>query len=233
MNSEDLEITAASINNCTVLVLIDNSSSMGVVKNALLPGLNSFFEKLTSIGVEFKYTVATFNSSLNYLCKNKSSKEFTKFEEYNTSGCTALYDSINNMIESQVLINSNNCILYVLTDGFDNASVNCDSYVIKKKIEGLKKDNNWNFILTGAEIDSDNLGNEIGIDNTKNFEKKDISEIMNEVSYSISRCISGEQSISEIKLEESLSITSEISTSNIDFELVSSPPVLNFSKSIG
>ena len=123
METLDKKFTAAEIHDMKrkvvkITTLLDNSTSMDkevltdkevldkkmvAFKKVFVQAVNKFFQNLIDTGCEFEYDIVTFNTSINYLHKNKSSKEFIPIdEEYNASGCTAFYDSVGKVIKNQL-----------------------------------------------------------------------------------------------------------------------------------
>ena len=220
------QFTAAQLNDMTtrkvkLSLLLDNSTSMDkniLVEDKMVPfktvfvkAVNKFFQSLIDIGCIFEYDIVSFNTSTKYLHRNKSSKEFIPIDgEYETGGCTAFYDSVGEVIKNQIKLDKEKeniiiNILLVITDGEDNSSsrMSCDS--LKTLIDDVEKNNNYKVILFGTEIDTHSLGNKIGLSHqtTVNFEKTEegINNIMAEASYSVSRCITGETNIKNLKID--------------------------------
>jgi len=222
-----------------VTVLLDKSSSMGQkvsvdstdickmvpFKDFLVKAVNKFIEDLIKSG-EFEYNILTFNTVIEYLCENMSSKDFISIGEYMTSGNTAFYDSVGKVIKDQINhkkekgIEIKN-ILLVITDGYDNSSTTMSCLDLKDLITKVEKNHNFKVILLGTEINTHSLGNNIGLcpQTSASFDKTEegINNIMAEVSYSVGRCIT-EGDIKDLKINSSI----ERPTGNTDDDTISS-----------
>ena len=227
MEQLDKKFTAAEINDMSsqlvkVTLLLDNSTSMNNpegFKNGLVNGVNNFFEYLISTNCVFEYDIVTFNTSIQYLHRNKLSKDFSQIDkEYTASGCTAFYDSVGKVIKNQRNLDKEKVdkekvdikiinILLVVTDGLDNSSTIMSSDSLKTLIEDVEKNNNFKVILLGTEIDTGGLAHNIGLckQTSASFEKTEqgINNIMSEVSYSVGRCITSEIDVKDLKINNS------------------------------
>ena len=91
-------------------------------------------------------------------------------KDYYVGGCTALYDALGNTIQSIKKQDTDKVLFIIITDGYENASKEYKKEDIKRLI---KKNNDYEFIYIGADIDSYAAGNNIGIKSTNiaNFKK--------------------------------------------------------------
>lgn len=221
-NTLKKKFTAAEINDMIlqkvkVTLLLDNSNSMDnkvpsknnimvPFKKVFVEAVNKFFQNLIDTGCQFEYDIVTFNTSIDYLHRNKLSTEFNSIDnEYETKGWTSFYDSVGEVIKNLEKDNIIN-ILLIVTDGEDNSSTVMTSYTLKTLIDDVEKNNNCKVILLGTEIDTYGLGQKIGLSkqNSVGFEKTEegICNIMSDVSYSVGRCITGEIDIKDLEIKK-------------------------------
>lgn len=198
------EVNDMILNKIKVTLLLDNSTSMEPVKKVFVEAVNKFVQNLIDTGCQFEYDIVTFNTSIDYLHRNKLSTEFNSIDdEYKTKGRTSFYDSVGEVIKNQNKKIKN--ILLIVTDGEDNSSTVMTSDTLKTLINDVEKNNNYKVILLGTEIDTDGLGQKIGLSkqNSVGFEKTEegICNIMSGVSYSVGRCITGEIDIKDLAIK--------------------------------
>jgi hypothetical protein len=109
-------------------------------------------------------------------------------EDYQPSGCTALYDAIGVSIEHIEMIHKyarpedvpENTIFVIMTDGLENASVKYRRDSIKKLISRKQEENKWEFIFLGANIDAAEEACSIGISRNRaaNFHADSVGQAM-------------------------------------------------------
>ncbi len=97
-------------------------------------------------------------------------------DEYFARGCTALMDAIGKTIVTmdKTVPFNHKVIFVIMTDGLENASREYDRKKVKKLIESHP---HWEFVFLGANIDSYQEGQSIGISKNKiaNFNKNEKS----------------------------------------------------------
>ena len=155
-----------------VVFIIDKSGSMAGSEEHTISSFNEYLMKEKKNSFKTNITTILFSDEHQYLHKRipvSDVKELT-IEEYNVGGCTALYDSLGDGIKYIEKENCDKVLFIIITDGYENASRKYNKNYIKKLI---KEHNNWEFIYIGADIDSYEAGNEIGIKkaNIANYKK--------------------------------------------------------------
>ncbi len=170
--------TITNENRTTYAIWIgDRSGSMLPLEDAHRKGYDDFVkEQKKEKGGAFFLTTITFDDKIDYIEDNtpiEKVKEATK-TSFSARGSTALYDAIGEGIEHMMKIyNKNNesnkfCnyIIIIMTDGYENASVNYSKSKIKQMIEDCKmKDISVKF--TGANQNAEQSGSQMGIDQTQ------------------------------------------------------------------
>lgn len=177
----------------SIVFVMDSSGSMSNMGEEPLQGLNSFYEKQKESG-EFTSTLVFFSNEVKFHHQNLTGKDVPTItnQEYVPSGMTALYDAIGDSIELQKSQKTDNVVFVILTDGHENASRKFTRGKIKNMIEEMEKEHNWVFIYLGANQDSFEVGNSIGIRHTADYEYSPDGclNIMRTVSDTVSRCVS-------------------------------------------
>ena len=160
-------------NNVTELVFIlDRSGSMSGLESDTIGGFNSMIEKQR--GQEGKCFVSTilFDNVSEVIHDRVALSEVKPMteKEYFVRGCTALIDAIGGAIDHIAKIHKyaraedvpSHTMFVITTDGLENASCKYSSDKVKKMIE-RKKEEGWEFLFIGANIDSVETAKHFGI----------------------------------------------------------------------
>ena len=165
-----------------IVLIIDKSGSMGAIKDDAIGGFNSFLAEQKKIDRQANVTFVLFDDRYQLIHDGKDIREVEELtgETYQPSGTTALLDAVGRTVdrvgerldaleESQ---KPENVIVFILTDGKENASSDYDRDTIKEMIEHQESKYSWEFIYGGANQDAFAEAGGIGIkdENTFNFE---------------------------------------------------------------
>lgn len=197
--------------NFSIIFIMDESGSMSNMGDEPWQGLNNFVKKQKESNSNFNFTLIFFNSEVRFIYKNLESEEIPILskKDYNPNDTTALYDAIGKGIEYQKTQNMENVIFVILTDGHENCSREYNKKTIQKMISDLEKNNKWKFVYLGANQDSFEVGQGIGIHNSCNYDytPQGLRNVMRNVSASICKTISGENDNIVLEKEEKLDDT--------------------------
>ncbi len=161
-------------NNLTELVFIlDRSGSMSGLESDTIGGFNSLIEKQKKEDGEcFVSTVLFDNVSevIHDRVRLTDIKEMTE-RDYTVRGCTALIDALGGAIHHIGNIHKyarpedvpEHTMFVIITDGIENASHIYSSDKVKKMIKNQKEKYGWEFLFIGANIDSVETANNLGI----------------------------------------------------------------------
>ena len=179
----------------SILFIFDQSASMISLGSEPTESMGAFYDNQKKTGKKFLSTLATFNSTVNFIHKNINGDEIEiKNSDFCPQGMTALYDAICESINYQKTVKTNNVICVILTDGLENSSNKYNSHDVKKLIEEMENDHKWVFIYLGANQDSFAVSRSLGINPrfSANYEYSPcgLNEIMRGVSDTVSRCVS-------------------------------------------
>ena len=155
-----------------VVFILDKSGSMGGQEKNTISSFNEYLEKEKKNNYKTFITTVLFSDNYNILHNRIEVSKVKKMTEkdYYVGGCTALYDALGNTIQSIKKQDTDKVLFIIITDGYENASKEYKKEDIKRLI---KKNNDYEFIYIGADIDSYAAGNNIGIKSTNiaNFKK--------------------------------------------------------------
>jgi uncharacterized protein YegL len=163
-----------------IVAILDKSGSMEDLTNDTIGGFNSFLKEQKEIPGEAVLTTVLFNNSYTLLHDRvniKNVKPMTN-KEYIAQGSTALLDAMGKTINDIGLKLNNTAenerpgkvIFFIITDGEENASAEFSNEKIKEMVELQKNKYSWEFIFLGANVDSFNVANSIGISADRAFD---------------------------------------------------------------
>ncbi|MBQ7719975.1 MAG: VWA domain-containing protein [Clostridia bacterium] len=159
--------------NLTELVFIlDRSGSMSSLKSDTVGGFNSMLEKQKKNEGEALVTTVLFNNEIAYVHDRAviSSVRPMTDDDYVPAGTTALIDAIGETVRHISDIHKyareedvpEHTMFIITTDGLENASHRFSSDEVKKMIVE-KKEEGWEFLFLGANIDAVETAKRFGI----------------------------------------------------------------------
>ena len=151
-----------------VVFILDRSGSMSGLESDTIGGYNSLLEKQKENEEKVKVTTVLFDDRYELL-HNREDIENVKpmtSEEYYVRGCTALYDAVGKTINLIKNTRSGKVLFVITTDGLENASREFRGSDIRRMIS-RQKEKGWEFLFLGANIDSAETAERIGIDRSR------------------------------------------------------------------
>ncbi len=160
-------------NNITEIVFIlDRSGSMSGLEKDTIGGFNSMIEKQKKQDGKAYVSTILFDHESIVLHDRLPLEQIKPMTEndYTVRGCTALLDAIGGAVKHISNIHRyarpedvpEHTMFVITTDGLENASRRYNSRDIKKMIE-RKKEEGWEFLFIGANIDAIETANTYGI----------------------------------------------------------------------
>lgn len=197
-----------------IILIVDKSGSMYGTETDTIGSINKFIEDQKALEGTAEFGIVQFNDFVDELniINLKDAKNLTS-ETYVTGGCTALNDAIGKVVTEYGNILNNrheedkpeNIIICITTDGYENSSKEYTKEKIKEIINHQQDVYNWKFLFFGANIDSFDEGQKIGISRnvTSNWVVSPVGTqaLYNTASYTVS-CLRGGQPIENINVEE-------------------------------
>ena len=147
-------------NKMDIVFILDKSGSMYDYEQDTIGNYNSYIDSQREKNVNV--TTVLFDDKYKMILKRENIKNVKPLttEDYQASGCTALYDAIGKTINFMDEQKPEKTIFIITTDGYENASIEYSRKQIKKMIE---EHDNWEFIYLGTDIDSYTASASIGI----------------------------------------------------------------------
>lgn len=147
------------------LIILDESGSMGVIKEATLNGFNELARKIMSISdespdQEHLISLVTFNGKgIKERLLNQPIVELTKLNDktYIPDSTTPMYDAICKSVlrlkRELYGLEQFGVLVTIITYGIENTSQEFSHKETKLLIEDMSEDRRWGFGLIGANID--------------------------------------------------------------------------------
>ena len=186
-------------NDTTELVFIlDRSGSMAGLEDDTIGGFNAMIEKQKAQEGACLVTTVLFDHEILTLHDRVPLADIRPLTraDYTVRGCTALIDAIGSTVTKIDAIHRYlrtedipaNVMFVITTDGLENASKEYSSDQVKKMIEA-HKEQGWEFLFIGANIDAVETAKHFGIasDRAVNYraDKKGTSVVFNAVSKAV------------------------------------------------
>lgn len=161
-------------NNFVELIFIlDRSGSMRGLEADTVGGFNSMIEKQKQLEGNVKVSTVIFNQRSTVLHDRQDINEIgeLKVEDFNVSGTTALLDAVGRSIRHIKRIYADTLcehrpkkvIFMITTDGMENASREFSYKNVKRSIDRVTEEYNWEILFMAANIDSVSEASKMGI----------------------------------------------------------------------
>ena len=160
------------------LIILDASGSMYSIRNEAIAGVVETIQTIRTAQDENEdneqlFSLVVFNGK--HIATVYDRMPITKVSDFNEQDYqptdnTPLYDAMGNSITNlNRYINENdNVLVTIITDGYENASVEWNHQRVFQLVEDLKK-KNWLFTYIGANQDALAVARDMGIDHSMNF----------------------------------------------------------------
>ena len=160
--------------NLTELVFIlDKSGSMAGLVDDTIGGYNALLEKNREAEGEALVSTVLFDNSSQVLHDRVDIAQVRPLtrKDYQPGGCTALLDAVGGAISYHQTVRKilpaelhpAHTLFCITTDGYENASCRYDYKQVKRLIEAAKEQG-WEFMFLGANIDVAAEAGKLGID---------------------------------------------------------------------
>lgn len=157
-----------------LVCILDKSGSMCGYESDTIGGFNGMLASQRKLPGTCHVTTILFDNRVSLLhnrCDIREMKDMTE-ADYQPDGCTAMLDAIGMGIHHMVKhlqklkedARPDHVIFFITTDGMENASRFYSQRDVKKMIEHEKEKYGWQFIFSGADIDVEEIAEELSID---------------------------------------------------------------------
>lgn len=161
-----------------VVMLLDESGSMGCHRKSVVDSFNSYTEELKN-GTKrcflslFKFDQRHNAPILRKVFENRKVKECyaLTMSQYEPHGGTPLLDAVGSLIKKtkRRLPKDAKVLFVVHTDGQENASHQYNQERVKNLIHRMENKRGWTFVYLGEGATAWNAGYDFGIQNVANF----------------------------------------------------------------
>lgn len=159
-----------------LVFILDKSGSMHGLEKDTIGGYNAMLEKQRLMEDECVITTVLFCDQYELLHDRIDARAISPIteEEYSVGGATALLDAIGrtlHKIESAQAhtaeeFRADKVMVVIITDGYENASREYSGAAVRQMI-GRLKEQGWEFVFLGANIDAVETASQFGIDATR------------------------------------------------------------------
>lgn len=179
-----------------IICILDKSGSMQTLQSETIVGLNQFIMEQKKEEGKCNFTLVQFNQDVVLEIKRQPIREVALLNtsSYQPSGYTALLDAVGHTLkeamETVFLLHGNgnpdNVLVFIITDGMENASKHYSKEQINKMVVNLTINKGWEFQFFGANIDVFGEAQNIGITRDKadtwDYNQEGVKEMMNKMS---------------------------------------------------
>lgn len=158
-----------------VVFILDKSGSMYGLSSDTIGGFNAMLKKQRALEGPCRVTTVLFNHDYHVLHDRRpieTVKPLTH-RDYTTDGTTALLDAIGRTIKHfDELAHApkarlENVLFVIITDGMENDSRYYGAAQIRSMIRARRKEQKWEFLFLGANIDAVETAESYGIEKEK------------------------------------------------------------------
>lgn len=157
-----------------LVFILDKSGSMAGLEADTVGGFNAMIDRQKKEEGEALVTTVLFANSADTVHDRVPVEKVGPMDGriYSVGGCTALLDAVGQTAERIALIHKyarsedvpEKTVFVITTDGMENASRSHTYKTVKSIIEERKKNDGWEFIFLGANIDAAKTAGTMGID---------------------------------------------------------------------
>jgi hypothetical protein len=184
---------------CEIVIVLDESGSMGSCKSDTIGGVNLFLDNQKKIKGEVWVTLVKFSDYYKMVNDAVPLDQVAYLNEnnYTPSYSTALLDAVGKIIniigkrlaDTPETERPERVIFAVITDGYENSSREFTRSQVFQMVTHQKEKYSWEFIFLGADIDA--WGEEIGITMNVNIHKNDLKRSFKGLSHHVLYCRMG------------------------------------------
>lgn len=167
-------------NKIRVEFILDESGSMAHQRKTVINGFNEQVQEMRKEElkneVEYSVSLTKFSTETKVVFANRPLAEVKEItlEDYNPGGGTALYDAVGERIDTAEE-GEQNVLVYIYTDGEENASKKVTHAAVKALID-IRQKQGWGFTYFGADMDAAAEAAKIGVLNAVAYSSNNTNE---------------------------------------------------------
>jgi len=156
-----------------LIFILDRSGSMGGLESDTIGGFNATISDQKKIDGETRVTTILFDNFFEVLHDRINLQDIAPLtdKDYFVRGSTALYDAValgirkiaNVQKQTMPEGRADKVIMVITTDGYENSSRETNAAMLHKMIDDCKQEG-WEFLFLGADIDAQAAAGAIGIE---------------------------------------------------------------------
>jgi hypothetical protein len=165
-NAAELVKPVEHSDNYKIVIVLDESGSMGHIKNDIITSINELIKEQKNIpDRKCNFTLVKFADSTKKLINNINLDNVSELtsKDYEPNGSTALYDAIGETIN--LFRYETNVLMVVVTDGEENASKSYTSEIITSMLAEKQKYRGWTYIYMCNDLKTSSQGTKLGLEN--------------------------------------------------------------------
>ena len=157
-----------------LVFILDASGSMQAFVDDTVGGYNSMLQKQREIEGEAIVSTVLFNTQSRVVHDRVALGEVSEMtkKDYQTYGCTAMLDAIGDALHHIGNVHKyardedrpEKTIVIIITDGMENASRRYTRGRVMEMISRQREKYGWEFIFLGANIEAEDVAENIGIE---------------------------------------------------------------------
>lgn len=147
-----------------IVAIIDQSGSMGSVRDDAIGGFNTFLEEQQALEGEANLTLVLFDDRYEVPVQDTPVRDVEQLTRatYAPLGWTAMNDAIGKALTQLEAKDPKRAIICILTDGEENASKEYSRAQVKAKIEAAEA-RGWKVIFLAANMDVQAAARSMGV----------------------------------------------------------------------
>lgn len=156
---------SVNVNLTEVIAVLDRSGSMAGAIGDVIGNYNRFVKEQREVEGDCKFTLVIFDDKIDTVYEAVDVNDVADLTEetYFARNMTALYDAVGTAInragERYAAMPEEErpakVVVFISTDGLENASREFSNQRLKEMIKTQTEEFSWEFVFTGANIDSD------------------------------------------------------------------------------
>lgn len=151
-------------NAIQILFVIDESGSMGFLRNDVIGGFNTLIEDQKQVEGAAEVTLFTFANKVDLVLNSVDLQTVEPLDEasYQPSGMTAMNDAIGTALARVLMQAPEKAIINIFTDGHENASREYTTEQVKELVKRAE-DKGYQVVFLAANIDEVSVGASFGL----------------------------------------------------------------------